>query len=120
MQTLFFRLLARDDKEAKLVDAVACLREGQPPNSVVHVVDPDSFRQVPSSPFFYWVSERVRRLFRELRPLESDGRENRVGLQTSDNFRFLRCWWEVPSTTFGVKWFPYAKGGGYSPYYRRL
>ena len=45
-QTVFLRLLQAEDKAAKLVDAVACLREGQPPNSVVHVVDPDSFRQV--------------------------------------------------------------------------
>lgn len=115
----FFRLLNDEDKDAGTRLATATTSLGNKSNSVFHVY-PESFKQVPGSPFFYWVSERVRRLFRQLPPLESDGRENRVGLQTSDNLRFLRNWWEVPPASLGKKWFPYAKGGGYSPYYRDL
>lgn len=41
----------------------------------------------------------------------------RVGLQTSDDFRFLRDWWEVASDEIAPKWRPFAKGGAFSPFY---
>ena len=135
---LFFRLVSHDDKEAALAGAVAGVREGRPASGAVHSVDPATFRQIPGAPFAYWVSERVRRLFTELPPFEGDGRAVRVGLQTSDDFRFVRTWWEVPPhkiltgtpattpeefrrmTFKGKRWVPFAKGGAYSPYYADL
>jgi hypothetical protein len=75
---------------------MAVVREGHTLNPVVYAVDPVSFRQVPGSPFAYWVSDHIRRLFTELPPFEGEGRTVRVGLQTSDDFRFVRTWWEVP------------------------
>jgi hypothetical protein len=80
-------------------------------------VNPESFRQVPGSPFAYWVSERVRELFTQLPPFEGDGRTVKQGLATADDFRFVRTWWEVDAGSVGMKWFPFAKGGAYSPYY---
>jgi len=136
--TLFFRLLSHEEKGAVLAEAVAAVREGKAVPGIVHSVDPTSFRQIPGAPFAYWVSERVRRLFTELPPFESDGRAVRVGLQTSDDFRFVRTWWEVPPqkiltgtpattpeeyrrmTFEGKRWAPFAKGGAYSPYYADL
>jgi hypothetical protein len=59
MATVFLRLLAHDDKPAALAEAVDRLRDGEP-SPDVHVVDPQSFRQVPGSPFAYWVSDRIR------------------------------------------------------------
>jgi hypothetical protein len=43
----------------------------------------------------------------------------RQGLGSSDNFRFLRAWWEVSSKETGLNtgWASYAKGGGYQPYW---
>ena len=144
MQTLFFRLLARDDKEATLRSAIATANRGELAAHVFHV-DPSSFRQVPGSPFAYWVSERIRCLFKELQPFECEGRAAKQGLCTADDFRFLRSWWEVRSSetlglrdnsgcmsldsvqrrcrqrTFeGKQWVPFSKGGAYSPYYADL
>jgi hypothetical protein len=99
------------------------------------VVSPEDFRQVPNTPFSYWISNHTRRVFTSLPPFESDGRAIRVGLQTSNDFRFLRNWWEVSPKALcppsahavqsngsycvlgGYRWFPFAKGGSYSPYY---
>lgn len=146
MNTLFFRLLSHEDKATALSEAIAAVCEGGALNSVVHAVDPVSFRQMPGSPFAYWASERVRQLFTALPPFEGEGRTVRVGLQTSDDFRFVRAWWEVPSvrildgangpdwredtatfqawcrqrTFAGKRWVPFAKGGAYSPYYADL
>ena len=55
MATVFLRLLAHDDKPAALAQAVKRLRDGKA-SPDVHVVDPQSFRKVPGSPFAYWVS----------------------------------------------------------------
>jgi hypothetical protein len=146
VHTLFFRLLSHEDKAAALSEAIDAVRAGQTPDAVVHAVDPTSFQQVPGTPFAYWVSERIRRLFTELPRFEGDGRTVRVGLQTSDDFRFVRAWWEVPAaglldgangpdwrdntaafqtwcrqrTLQGQRWAPFAKGGAYSPYYADL
>jgi hypothetical protein len=89
----------------------------------VFTLDPASFAQVPNAPFAYWVEEKVRQLFKDLPPFESDNRTARVGLQTGDDFRFVRCWWEVPvesQTSLTRRWRPFAKGGAYSPYYADL
>jgi hypothetical protein len=51
MHTLFFRLLNHEDKAAALGDAISAVREGREANTVVHAVDPASFRQVPGSPY---------------------------------------------------------------------
>ena len=79
MNTLFFRLLDQKDKAAALSEAVDAVREGHMRNAVVHAVDPASFRQVPGSPFAYWVSDRLRRLFTELPPFEAEGRTAKRG-----------------------------------------
>lgn len=94
--TLFIRLLHHEDKGAGLAGRIEALREGRADGDV-YAVDPESFRQVPNTPFCYWVSERIRRLFKELPPFESEGRTVKQGLATADDFRFLRAWWEVPA-----------------------
>ncbi|WP_374713552.1 hypothetical protein [Symbiobacterium terraclitae] len=137
-QCLFIRLVAEDEKEVALAAAVQAMREGRDPEGVVFAVDPSTFSQVPRSPFAYWASDRIRRLFSELPPFEGAGRTVRVGLQTSDDTRFVRAWWEVaperivtgtPETTpedfrrqtfAGKRWVPFAKVGEYSPYYADL
>src|SRR5262245_25584897 len=113
-ESLFFRLLPYSDKAAALAEAISAVREGHALNSVVHSVDPALFRQVPGSPFAYWVSERIRRKFIELPPCESEGRQVRVGDHPGDGFRYLRLFWEVPIGPSACDWRPYQKGGEYS------
>lgn len=142
METLFIRLLHDEDKSSALAEKVLAVREGRSDENVFPVPHA-SFQQVPNTPFCYWVSERIRRLFTELPPFESEGRTVKQGLATADDFRFVRTWWEVPAerlldaangpdwqkdlkafqdwcrkrTFEGKRWVPFAKGGEYSPYY---
>jgi len=113
---LCFRLLHTADPATPLADAVASLRDGHTPRDI-YAVDPASFRQIPNAPFAYWVSERVRRIFTELPAMEGEGRTVKQGLATADDFRFARTSWETPSETSGGTWFPFAKGGSFSPFY---
>lgn len=115
-QLTAIRLLDADEPSTPLLEAVQDLAEGRP-NQSTYQVDPTSFRQVPNSPFAYWVSENIRRLFKELPPFEIDGRTANVGLQTSDDFRFIRAVWECPKNNLNSIWKLLAKGGEYSTFY---
>jgi hypothetical protein len=117
-----FRLLDAESPAGPLAESVRQVNAGQG-NATVYTLDPVSFEQVPNAPFAYWVEEKIRRIFSELSAFESDGRAARQGLATADDFRFVRCWWEIPTqvTDSSVRrWWPFAKGGAFSPYYADL
>ena len=124
-QATFLRLLKDTDRAAALAEAARAARKGEADGRVYRLA-PEELEEIPGAPLAYWVPPSIRRLFRELPPLEGNGAEVRVGLQTSDDFRFVRAFWEVDpariarsreETFQGKRWVPFAKGGEYSPYY---
>src|ERR1700719_473219 len=86
MATVFLRLLAHDDKPAALAQALDRLRDGEP-SPDVHVVDPESFRQVPGSPFAYWAGQS---LLASLAALKILSARPRGQVDRSDGFVMLR------------------------------
>lgn len=101
-----------------------------PPN--VYRVRQRDFDAIPGSPWVYWIPDGLRELFETL-PKLGDVAPPRVGLQTGDNARFLRYWWEVGTAHIGFgcqnreeaqktgkRWFPYMKGGGFCRWYGNL
>jgi hypothetical protein len=78
-----------------------------------------SFKSIPTSPFAYWSPPEIRALFARFESVNRNGFRVRQGLGSSDNFRFLRLWWEVPQSQIGkdARWVSYAKGGGYLPFW---
>lgn len=119
MKTVFLRVLEAEDKATALHDA---LREEPERARGRHrfEVDPTSFASVPRSPFAYWVSDRVRRLFKDLPPFEAEGRTARCGMATGYDFRWLRLSWECPFSSLVRLWMPFAKGGIFSPFYANI
>jgi hypothetical protein len=113
--TTFLRVLSADDKAAALLAAIHDPENAQ--GKQRFEVDPASFTSVPRSPFAYWVSERVRRLFVRGHLFESDGRTAKCGMGTLDDFRFLRLHWENGVLSRRERWRPFAKGGAFSAYY---
>ena len=88
-----------------------------------------SFEAIPGTPIVYWASKAIAMAFERGVPISEIG-EPRVGLQTGENARFVRQWWEVgldrewfecpsieDSVKSGKKWFPYNKGGEYRKWY---
>jgi hypothetical protein len=114
--SIFLRLLTENDKAEALHTICARLRQGEA-EARVFDVEPEAFDAVPGKPFAYWVSDAVRQTFQRLPPFESEGRTVKQGLATADDFRFVRAWWEVGAGGTAGKWFPFAKGGAYSPFY---
>jgi hypothetical protein len=129
------QLIRVPDKEGRLRDSLHRLAFGRVLSKELFIAQQASFLTVPGAPFAYWVDNSIRGLFQKFPPFEGSDRSAKVGLQTSDDFRFVRAWWEVPVETLltgqptnapehfsrrtneGKWWVPFAKGGKYSPYY---
>ena len=84
---------------------------------------PHTLLALPGARLAYWLSPAMTRAF-TMGKLFSEVAEPKVGLQTGDNARFLRQWFEVSrsrtcfdadsretAATSGAKWFPHLKGG---------
>ena len=87
--------------------------------------DAETFKQIPGTPIAYWASDGLLDAFANSRKLK-DIAKPRVGLQTSDNARFIRLWHEcsLRRTIFNcpnaassfeneAKWYPHNKGGSF-------
>jgi hypothetical protein len=127
----YFRLVKEPDGEEKrqrFEQALANLRASQP-DAVIYRYRQGDFDAIPGMPWVYWITEEIRSLFVSL-PKMNDASRPRVGLQTGDNLRFLRFWWEVEISRIGFgypngitalttkkKWFPYMKGGVFQRWY---
>ena len=114
--TIFIRLLDLPEKASALQEIAQSLLKKY--RERVYFVDFLVFSRIPGAPFAYWVSEEVRGLFSRLAPFESGDRMARAGLQSSDDFRFLRAKWETLEQS--NKWTPFAKVARTSPFYADL
>jgi hypothetical protein len=108
------RLLGEEDKGSALYEA---LRDQSDPRRFA--VAPEMFRQLPNSPFAYWISAGVRQVFGRYPEFESITRSVRLGLSTKNDGRFVRAAWEIIPADIGIgkRWRTYANGGAFSRFY---
>lgn len=120
---IFFRLLdGRNESDKELAYRLA-LEVRDDPNRFIATMN--DFLMVPESPIVYWLSDAMKAAFSAGSRLK-DVAVLAVGLQTGENDRFLRQWYEVSSGKTGLgiksheeakcsakKWFPHNKGGGF-------
>ena len=124
---IYLRLIGGNSEHEK---ETAMRRAIQNPNSQLFfkakAVD---FLGVVGKPIAYWISNNLRRLFKNEKTIRYFS-ESKTGLQTGDNERFLRLWYEVESSKISVglskeniwgidnaKWVPYQKGGPFRRWY---
>lgn len=87
------------------------------------------YGKISGCPIAYWVSHKIIEVYEQGVPL-GDIAAPRKGNSTSNNDRFLRCWYEVMSSKMNLhsksivkeetikrRWYPYNKGGGYRKWY---
>jgi hypothetical protein len=127
-KTTFVRLIEyanEPEKKGAWEEVISAIRNGGS-HRLVFEVSMEELAKIPGMPFAYWSSETLRDLFNKYPPLDRDaaGKPNqpkiadvKVGLQTGDDLRFTRLWWEVPvnsittdrkMTLEGKKWVPFA------------
>ena len=123
--SLFVRLGRDAQKAEALLSTVTKLAQGGSSDNAFHVKS-ERFKTIPGTPFTYWVTEGIRKMFVDLPAYEAKDRTVKQGLATADDFRFVRASWEVnPTSIARVEsdaeptryWFPYPKGGEFSPFY---
>lgn len=111
-------------QEQKVLEAIA-----EPEVKYLYRTDQENFGKIPGSPIAFWTSQNLIEDFEKGTPL-GNLVDAKVGLQTGDNKKFLRQWFEVQinnisfnsqnieeSIKSNKKWFPYNKGGSYRKWY---
>ena len=82
-----------------------------------YIANQTNFSKIPTMPIGYWISEQVFKILSGT--LVSDFADFCKGMDTGDNNRFLRLWFEVDKNKmyYPRKWVPYNKGGSYRKWY---
>ncbi|MBL1259971.1 MAG: BREX-1 system adenine-specific DNA-methyltransferase PglX [Thiotrichaceae bacterium] len=120
-QPVFFRLIEGNEGEKKQVLLSKLKRFDQ--------TRQDDLKKIPGSPVAYWLTDKTRSVFSVSKSI-SEYSPGSVGLQTGDNDKFIRRWFEVnfqkmvlncsdrgEVKRFSGKWFPYNKGGEFRKWY---
>jgi hypothetical protein len=118
---MYVRLVDIDDADGKECEFLS--------GNHRYTADSDNFAKIPGSPVAYWVSDSLILAF-ELGTQLNNLAQPRVGLQTSDNERFIMLWHEILYTKIGFnirkhsdtlkheyKWYPHNKGGEFRKWY---
>ncbi|MCP9943335.1 BREX-1 system adenine-specific DNA-methyltransferase PglX [Cyanobium sp. ATX 6E8] len=116
-QSTFIRVLDSRDKESATTELLVGGRHVRGGFVFHHQLD--SFHSLPGHVLAYQLPLSLARRIASGVSLASMGGKAAVGLQPSDDFRFLRLAWEIPSGAVGksASWAYYAKGGEYQPYW---
>ncbi|WP_348549717.1 hypothetical protein AADH33_04580 [Psychrobacter sp. KFRI-CH2-11] len=91
-------------------------------NSNIYSIPQSKLKVIETWPFIYWISDD----FREKFGADSLGKYFNIknGLQTGNNNRFLRFWWEIASNKVSYsensKWVLYCKGGPHNKWFGNL
>ncbi|MDR5879664.1 BREX-1 system adenine-specific DNA-methyltransferase PglX [Caballeronia sp. LZ032] len=96
-EAIFFRELNRVDKNSGLLESIHLLKSGRGGNNLF-MKRVEQFSVFDDMPYVYWISDSIARKIAAHPAVEPLECSIRVGLQTGDDFRFLRLWWEVNSS----------------------
>jgi hypothetical protein len=119
-ESVFFRLLdsSIESKAKELHTQILGINTGNRLNKAF-LSDTTKFFKLPGTTFAYWLNKRIFSIFMKAPSLESLEFHACSGTSTGNDFRFLRCIWEINPKLIGIKggWVDFPKGGAFSPYY---
>ena len=95
-EALFFRELNRVNKNSGLLESIYRLKTGSDGNNLFRKKI-EHFLIFGDMPYVYWINDSIAKKIAACHLIEPFECTIRVGLQTGDDFRFLRLWWEIPS-----------------------
>ena len=122
----YVRLVDINGSEAKRQKALEAIRN--PDCGWFYRRDAETFKQIPGTPIAYWAGNGMLDSFSMLTKLKDVSRPH-IGIQTGDNARFIRSWWEVSRSitncaasdkAASMKWFPVWKGGAFRKWFGNL
>ena len=93
-QPVVIRAVTSDDRSTTLRATVKAVRRNAA-HELVYRPDPLVLSSLVGQPFAYWITAEIVSELTTHQPFEPGAGVVRTGLSTGDNFRFVRCWWEV-------------------------
>ena len=117
---VFFRLLDFENSEIKRIKTLEAIRNSN--CGWYYKVNQKSFTKITSCPFGYWLNDSTLTRIFNSKQLISYGKATK-GLDTCDNERFVRYWFEVSwgnislKKSYDEKWYIYHKGGEFRKWY---
>lgn len=99
-ESSFIRCLMVSEKQLLIKQSVVNISKEQYSDNIFFI-NPDEFTRIEGSPYCYWISTRTIHQVSPYPKLEGNYGTVRVGLQTCDDFRFLRLLWEAPVGLIG-------------------
>lgn len=121
----FFRLLISDDKSSDLLRLIHAYQNNKNEKNL-YINSEDHTIHYPGKPFAYWMPKSTFSKLKKFELLEGNIGSVRVGLQTGEDFRYLRNYWEVKSEDIftddiikynNKKWAFYTKTDFASPFF---
>jgi len=119
--SIFIRLPEMEDKSFELAEEIKQIKQNKA--SISKLLFQNTFNSIQDTPLAYWLPSEVLAAFKKLKKIEGSAATIKVGLQTGDDFRFVRTFWEIPPEEITgndqakIKWVPHAKGGENSPFW---
>lgn len=126
----YVRLVDINGSEAKRLKLVEAIQN--PDCGWFYRRNADTFKQIPGTPIAYWATDAMLGAFMRGASFKEVAKP-RVGMQTGNNDRFLRYWWEPSNDKESLSsrnqeefdashasWAPYNKGGYFRKWYGNL
>lgn len=93
-------------------------------NKRCKVIKQSNFSKIPGNPIAYWISKEIIKSYKTGCTMGTLANP-KVGMQTSNNDKYLRLWFEIDFSEFrgiskGLIWIKYLKGGRYRKWYGNL
>lgn len=110
----YVRLVGINGSEAKRLKLLEAIKN--PDCGWFFRRDAHTFKQIPGTPIAYWLGDGLLEAYSSGRFIDEVAHP-KVGMQTSNNEKFLRLWWETDwsptQNDSNHKWIKYLKGGKY-------
>ena len=94
------------------------LLDGNTGSRICYTYDLNKFTNISNYPFCYTFSDYIINIINNTNI--ADNFNPATGLQTGDNKRFIRTWFEISSNKINIEWFPLVNGGNYRRWYGNL
>ncbi len=122
VDSVFLRALEARNKQEHIYDSIRSLVDGIATDKSFFV-RLNNLSKFPLAIAAYWIPENLLNVIHDSGTLLDYKAATKHGVQTTDDFQFMRLCWEVPNDELAghsKRWPTLAKGGEYSPYIDNL
>ena len=95
--------------------SLECINDSSCGQQIFFKRNQDNFRRIANNPFCYTFTEEIINIINETNI--SNNFSPATGLQTGDNKKYIRTWFETANNQRNSRWFPLVNGGDFRKWY---